>query len=159
MSATTAGPGLPDPQASASPAPVEKMTMHDWGALPPCPSEGNSWVMECEKGYHKEIKYAGQDYEDPNMDFTADGKAIPSSWVPEYPLPPDFNEYSEDAQRWVKNLWCAAVMSAIILGREDLTEAAAPLGVLDMAKQYERPYIKLQCPSFMIKPALYVMAI
>ena len=73
--------------------------------------------MEHKKGYNKEMTHACQDYRDPDMDFDAKGQAIPSTWVPEYPLPPDFSEYSDDAQRWIKNLWCAAATGARLLGR------------------------------------------
>ena len=69
----------------------------------------------------------------PNVSFSSANKAIPSSWVPEYPLPQDINEYSPDAQRWVRNLWGAAVMSARIMGQEDAIERTPPTGVLGMA--------------------------
>ena len=91
MSAATAEPSLLDPQEPAPPIPVATMNIHDWGALPPCPGEGNSWVMEYKRGYNKDMTHACQDYLDPNVDFDAKGRAIPSTWVPEYPLPPDIN--------------------------------------------------------------------
>ena len=71
MSAATAGPSLPDPQEPAPPIPAVKVDIYDWDALPPCPGEGNSLVMEYNKGYNKEMTHACQGYRGRDMDFDA----------------------------------------------------------------------------------------